>query len=200
MSVATALVLLDTPRSRERSIEMVRSRSLASAARERLGRGGSVEVDRELYWPIALVYAAARGTGRRQWTDQVLGAVDLVSGRVGIVDIDLPPTRDLTAEDRDLIPARMRRPLAERLWHEWFRDHIDRRRKPMRPPALSVDRIERVWLPNHLVIADGRQYLVDPMVARVDHLRNFPGVEQMLREQIDPRTEGDMTCKASPQS
>ncbi|WP_154402158.1 hypothetical protein [Ornithinimicrobium cavernae] len=196
MSVATTMVLLDVPRSRERSIELVRRRSLVSVVRERLGRGDPSVVDRELYWPIALVRATASGTGRRQWRDQVLGAVDLVSGRIGIVDVDLPPTRELTAAEGDLIPARMSRTVAERLWHEWFRDHTDRRRKPMRPPALSVDQIERVWLPNHLVTAGGRRFLVDPMVGRVEDLRNVPSVEQLLSDQTDPRTEGATTCKA----
>lgn len=145
----------------------------------------------QLYWPIALVHATARSTGRRQWIDRVQGAIDLVTGRVGLVDLEMPPSQEIGALQLDCIPARLGRVGAAALWHEYFRDYVDRQRKPLRPPELSIDRIERVWLPNHVVTTAGRHYLVDAMVGRADDLRNYPVVEQMLGTQARADSQGD---------
>lgn len=149
-----------------------------------------VRIGPQLYWPIALVHATARSTGRRQWIDRVQGAIDLVTGRVGLVDLEIPPSREIGAREVDCIPARVGRSSATALWHEYFRDHVDRQRKPLRPPELSIDRMERVWLPNHVVTTAGRDYLVDAMVGRADDLRNYPVVEQMLGVQSRADSQG----------
>lgn len=187
MSLATTLSVLDVARGRQQSIDLVRSRSTASRLRHRLGRGEPVSVGRELYWPIAVIHASAAGTfWGRPWTDRVLGAVDLVTGRIGLVDLDLPTTERVEAAPEACVAARLGQQRAEAAWHEYFRDYIDRRRKPMRPPTLTVDRIDRLWLPNHVASVGARTYLVDPLVGRVEELSCFPHVQQMLMKGDHP--------------
>lgn len=173
--------------------ELVHDRSINSRLRRMAGRSEVLEVDHELYWPVGLVHATARSAGRRRWVERVQGAVDLITGRVGLVDLDVPDTRELHVDERDCIPSRVPRHVAELRWHEFFRDHVDRKHKPMRPPALTIDRIERVWLPNHVVSVGSRRYLVDGMTARVDELSNFPSVEHLVSSRTDTPTQGDLT-------
>lgn len=173
--------------------DLVHGRTTVSRLRSMAGRAETVRIEHELYWPVALVHATAQSTGRRRWVERVLGAVDLITGRVGLVDLDMPETREVHVEERDCIPARVPRQVAELRWHEFFRDHVDRRHKPMRPPALTIDRIERVWLPNHVVSVGSRRYLVDGMTARVDELSNFPSVEHLVSSRTDTPTQGDLT-------
>lgn len=195
MSTAPSVRVLDPGLDGDRIRALVRERSTLSRVRVLLGREEPIELERELYWPIALIHATAQGTGRRAWTERVQGAVDLLSGRVGLVDVDLPPVRELPVPPADRIEARLSRSAAQAVWHEFFRDHVDRRYKPMRPPVLSLDRIDRLWLPNHVVSSAGRRFLVDAMVARVEELRNFPSIEQMLRAQ-QPTMHRRYPCKA----
>lgn len=182
MSLAPTVQVLEVDLDRERTRELVRERSVLTRLRVLLRREQPIEVEHDLYWPIALVHATASGTGRRRWTDRVQGAIDLVSGRTGLVDVELPAAREVAVDPSERIPARLSRQQALEAWHEYFRDHVDRRHKPLRPPALSVDRIERLWLPNHVASSGGRSFLVDPLTARVDELKNFPHVERMLAE------------------
>lgn len=182
MSVVTTIPVLDAELPAERVIQLVRGRSATARVRSLLGTAPQVAVLGELYWPIAVIRASAAGTfWGKPWTDRVLGAIDLVTGRIGLVDVSLPATRETTATDDARIEARLSQQEALAVWHEYFRDYVDRRRKPLRPPALTVDGFERLWLPNHLVSADGHSYLVDPLVGRVDRLRDFPGVARQLR-------------------
>lgn len=175
-------------------IQVPRSEQAACALVERtrrrgLGRLRSAQPAQhlgEVYWPLALVWASAAGTGRRQWREGLLGAVDLVTGRPGIVDVALPPlARQHVATGR--IPPRVPRDRALLTWHDFHRDHVDRRRKPFRPPRLTVDRVELAWLPHQLVGCGTSRYLVDTLVRRVDPLEDFPYV----REQVtaDPQPE-----------
>lgn len=195
-AVAVPLRVLGHGVALERVEDLVRDRSAVARLRRLAGRPETVRVEHELYWPVALVHATARSTGRRQWVERVQGAVDLVTGRVGLVDLEVPEAREVRADERDCIPARVSRTVAELRWHEFFRDHVDRQHKPLRPPALTVDRIERVWLPNHVVAVGSRRYLVDGMTARVDELSNFPSVEHLVASRTDAQTEGDPTCTA----
>ena len=194
--VASKIVVLGPGLDEERVRELVLERSTGARLRRLLGREDAIHVEHEVYWPIALVHATASSTGRRRWVERVQGAIDLISGRVGLVDLDVPDRREVQADERDCIPARLPRGVAELRWHEFFRDHVDRKHKPMRPPSLSVDRIERVWLPNHVVAVRDRRFLVDAMTARVDELSSFPSVEQMLASRPQTQTQGDPTCRA----
>lgn len=176
---------------------LLRRRSMASRLRGFLGRAPQpVSLDGTVYWPIALVHATAEGRGRRRWVDRVQGAVDLVSGRVGLVDLDLPRPEAATVPEARCIPARVPRGVAELRWHEFFRDHVDRKFKPMTPPAISVDRIQQVWIPSHLAAVGGRRYLVDAMTRRVDELRDFPYVEAVLDDAVITHHEGAVACRA----
>lgn len=199
MSTATSVAVetVGEELTGERLRELLRGRSSLSRLRGLVGATAeSVQLERTLYWPVALVHATARGTGRHGWTERCQGAVDLVSGRVGLVDLDLPQTQERPVRSEDCIPARVPRGVAELRWHEFFRDHVDRRRKPLRPPALSVDRIAQVWLPSHLVTAGARPYLVDALTGRVDALADFPYVEDLLAGRDHHPVEGETTCKA----
>lgn len=137
-----------------------------------------------LYWPIALVHASAVSTGRRQWTERVHGAIDLVSGRIGLVDVDLPPHDSVEADTDRLVKPRLGKSEALASWHEYFRDYVDRRWKPLRPPALSVDEVAQVWVEYQVVSSQGRLLLADPVTGRADDLKNFPWVEQTLEKPL----------------
>jgi hypothetical protein len=164
--------------SLEEAADVVRRRSLSSRLRGRLGDHDPAEPVGTAYWPIAIVEATARSTGRRRWTERVRGAVDLVSGRIGLVDEDVPVLECVQVEEAAVVPARLGRDVALDAWHTYFRDYVDRRRKPMSPPALSVDSVQRLWL-EHLILADrDRQFLVDPVTHRADPIESFPWVIQ----------------------
>lgn len=190
------VAVLGQPLAEARVRELLRRRSTASRLRAALGREQQVSLDGLVYWPVALVHARAEGQGRGTWVERIQGAVDLVSGRVGLVDLQLEDPRWCTVQDAHRIPPRVPRGVAELRWHEFFRDHVDRRRKPMRPPALSIDRIQEVWLPAHLVTVGGRRYLVDALTARVDELADFPYVEGVLTERAATHPEGADACRA----
>lgn len=196
MTGAGALPVLGDGLDEARIHALVQGRSVLGRVRRLVGRTPeAMRVEAQLYWPIALVHATARSTGRRSWVDRVQGAVDLVTGRVGLVDMVVPEVRDARVDPGDCIPWRLSRSTAELTWHEHFRDHVDRKHKPLRPPSLSVDRIQRVWLPNHVVAVDDRRYLVDPMVARVEPLEHFAGIEALLADRT-PETTRRLPCKA----
>jgi hypothetical protein len=172
------LLLVDRRLSVEEAVEVVRCRSLTSRLRGRLADHSPAMLVGTAYWPIVIVEATARSTGRRRWTERVRGAVDLVSGRIGLVDEEVPVLEAVRVEEAAVVPPRLGRTLALEAWHEYFRDYVDRRRKPMSPPALAVDSAERLWL-EHLILSDcDRQFLVDPVTHRADPLESFPWVIQ----------------------
>lgn len=176
----TTVQVLDAHWPHERVLAMVARRSLWARAGALVGRHEPASVEQELYWPVAIVHATAAGTGRRQWVERVQGAVDLVTGRVGLVDLHLPPAEAVETDPARLITPRLDHEAATAAWHEFFRDHVDRRRKPLRPPALSADRVQTLWLRNTVVAAGSRRLLVDPLVARVEDLRHYPYVQRFL--------------------
>lgn len=99
-----------------------------------------------------------------------------MTGRAGVVDVDLPMTRPREVGKDDRVSACHDDAQVHNLWRDFFRDYIVRRRRPLRPPVLAVDRLEHVWLPYHVVAADDRRFLVDLLMRRVDPLRTFPEV------------------------
>ena len=170
--------LVDRRLSVEEAAEVVRRRSLTSRLRGRLEDHPPAALEGIAYWPIAIVEATARSTGRRRWTERVRGAVDLVSGRIGLVDEEVRVLDSVYVEQGTVVPARLGRQTALDAWHEYFRDYIDRLRKPMSPPTLSVDSVERLWL-EHLILTEcDREFLVDPVTHRADPLESFPWVIQ----------------------
>lgn len=164
-------------------LELVRRRTLRARLRAALGAPERVRSAGTLYVPVAVMEASATGTGRRRWHDRTRGMVDLLSGRVGLVDRELPPREPREAPAGDVVPALVPPQQASQLWHEFFRDHIDRRRRPMRPPQLVLDRCERLWLPLHLIHVDGGDSLVvDAITRRTDPVSLFPAVARFVRE------------------
>lgn len=180
MSVTTAVRVLDTHVDDSQARTLVRRHTLRGRVRDVFGGRPKVEVLGELYWPIAVVHATARSSGRRQWVERVQGAIDLVSGRIGLVDVELPADREVEVGQERLIAARLGRAEALAAWHEYFRDYVDRRRKPMRPPGLSVDRVERLWVPHRVAVRGDARFLVDPVTSRAERMENFPSVAKML--------------------
>lgn len=175
---STSLTLVDRRVGAAEAVAAVERRSLLGRLRGRRPDGRGAEVVDTYYWPIAVVEATAKDTGRRGWTDRTRGAIDLVSGRIGLVDTDLPTT-EVDVEERRLVPARLGPTRALEDWHDYFRDWTDRRRKPLRPPAFSVDRLQRLWLEHPVVALRGSLFLVDPATLRADPLEDFPWLAQL---------------------
>lgn len=194
MSSPISIGVLDSGLDDEQLRSIVHRRSLRVRAGHLLGRPERVTVGHSLYWPVAIVHASARSAGRRQWVERVQGAVDLVTGRVGLVDVDLPAAEEVAARPERLITPRLTRAQALGAWHEYFRDYVDRRRKPLRPPTLVADRVDTLWLRNRLVTAGSKRLLVDPLVSRVDDLRNYPYAAQF----VAPDATSDATPHQHP--
>lgn len=174
-------------------------RSLTARLGTLRGRSGARVVG-AVYWPIAIVHARASSTGRRQWTERTVGAIDLVSGRIGIVDEEVPRRSEVVVDHGTVIPPRLGRDQALADWRDYFRDYVDRRRHPLRPPGLSVERVEPVWVEQQVVEHGGHRFLVDPVTHRADPLEGFPWVEQHLTiSDPDPNpthTTKEHTCMA----
>lgn len=131
-------------------------------------------VERSVYWPIAVLTGTATGTGRREWTHRSQGAIDLVTGRIGLLDRDVTDVRELEDLPEDRVPPRLSRQRAMDRWHELFRDHVDRRFKPLRPPRLSVDGLEALWLEHYLVRVGEHRFLVDSVTGSPRDVRSLP--------------------------
>jgi hypothetical protein len=185
----TTLQVIDNGLDAAAARRLVLTRSLRARMSSLLGGEPEVSILGPAYWPIAVVQATARSTGRRRWVDRVHGAVDLVSGRIGLLDADLPGVTTLTASHDRLVPARVSRQEALGSWHEYLRDWVDRRRKPLSPPELTVDRVERLWLGHQHATVQGREFLVDPVSHRAEELKNFPWAAQALHASHE-RTAG----------
>lgn len=169
------------------AVRVVERRSLT--ARLTAIRGGrDVQMVASIYWPIAVIEARASSTGRRRWTEHTTGAIDLISGRIGIVDEEVPRQHDVSVDPETVIPTRLSRADALADWHDYFRDYLDRRRRPLRPPALSVDRIEPLWVEHQLVQQGEQRFLVDPVTRRADPLDHFPSVAQSMKTMKDQPT------------
>lgn len=176
----TTLHVIDNGLDAAAARGLVLTRSPWVRLRSLVGEEPDVQTLGPAYWPIAVIHATARSTGRRQWVERVQGAVDLVSGRIGLIDAELPEVTTVSAPTARLVPARLSRREALRSWHEYFRDWVDRRRKPLSPPELSVDEVERLWLGHQLAASQGREFLVDPVSHRAEELKHFPWAEQAL--------------------
>ncbi len=161
------------------AVRSVERRSLGARLAALRGARGA-HVAGTVYWPIAVIYARATSTGRRQWIEHTLGAVDLVSGRIGLLDEEPQVERNVCVDPRAVIPPRLARPSVLSAWHDYHRDYIDRRRRSMSPPALAVERVEPVWLEHSVVVQGDRRFLVDPVSHRADPLQHFPWIEQRL--------------------
>lgn len=181
----TALAVVENGLDAGAAEQAVRRRSARARLRTRLGGEPDIRCHGPVYWPVAVVHATARSTGRRQWVERVQGAVDLVSGRIGLADAAPAVLPHPDADQRRTVPARLGPDAALTAWHEYFRDHVDRRRKPLRPPALSVDRVERLWLAHQLVTADDRAFLVDPMTSRAEEATSFPWLAPVVDRVLD---------------
>jgi hypothetical protein len=120
------------------------------------------------------VAGTATGTGRRQWTHRSQGAIDLVTGRIGLLDRDITGTREAPDLPEGRVPPRLSRERALRSWHELFRDHVDRRFKPLRPPKLSLDSVESLWLEHYLVRVGEHRFLVDSVTGAPRDVRALP--------------------------
>jgi hypothetical protein len=188
MSPAT-LQVIDNGLDAAVARRLVLTRSLRARMRSLVGDEPDVAILGPAYWPIAVVHATARSTGRRRWVDRVQGAVDLVSGRIGLLDAALPEVATVTAAADQLVPARLSRQEALSSWHEYLRDWVDRRRKPLSPPDLTVDKIERLWLGHQHAVSQGREFLVDPVSHRAEELKNFPWAAQALRARHESTAE-----------
>jgi hypothetical protein len=174
--------VLACDRDEGRASALVRRR--AGGVLARLARGSSqhTRVVRTVYWPLAFFDASAstmtlRG---RPWQARVATAADLVTGRLGVVDIDLPDLEPLAVSTADILAARWEPDELEDRWREFFRAYVHRRYRPLRAPELSIDRLRRAWLPYHVVAAGSRTYLVDLLTRRVDRLEDYEEVREVV--------------------
>lgn len=165
--IVAAVAPTEAARAAQRAVPKSRWRSLA-------GRLPLPVVERSVYWPIAVVTGTATGTGRRQWTHRSQGAIDLVTGRIGLLDRDVTRLRELPGLPEERVPPRLSRQQALESWHELFRDHVDRRFKPLRPPRLSLDSVEALWLEHYLVRVGEYRFLVDSVTGAPRDVRGLP--------------------------
>jgi hypothetical protein len=180
------------------AIAVVDQRTLRARLTARWGGSRPTAEVESLYWPIAIIHARATSTGRRAWIEHTVAAIDLVSGRIGLVDEKVPLEREVEVRPESVIPPRLGRQNALAAWHDYHRDYVDRRRRPMRPPALEVERIEPTWLEHRLVTQGDQRFVVDPVTLRADPLEHFPWVARCLTTADSrPMTpKGQSTCPA----
>lgn len=138
-----------------------------------------VEVRGHAFWPLAYYRAEASGQDRRPWSEQVKGAVDLVSSRTGYIPEELDFVR-VPVGRHHLIPPRVRYDVANQLWYEFFRDKIHRRQRPRRAPVLQTEPPQLIHVPHAIAASGETLFLVDPVTQHAEELSNFPWVRQQL--------------------
>ena len=167
-----------TPSQQE---QVVRTRSILCRLRNRIGASEPIVTNGDIYWPVLFIHATADGRWlRKEWTERVYGAMDLITGRIGLVDAAVPCAEPRAVpESRRLAPA-FRPAEALEKWHEFFRDYVERKRKPLQPPVYRVDDHVHAWLPHHVVAAGNTTFLVDPVTRRPEPIDDVPKVREQL--------------------
>lgn len=134
------------------------------------------------YWPIALVktMATVKVPFRQPFDVRVAGAVDTVTGRCGLVDVDLPDRVDRDASADIVIEERFDDAEVRARWREYFRNHVVRQYRPSRIDRIEVVELEYCHLPYRVVVDGGRVYLVDELVRRVDPVDQLRHVDTYL--------------------
>ena len=177
----TSITVAGTPMGQEALDRIVHRRTLVARVRHTLGSADPLRIDTTVYWPIVCVRATADGRWlRKEWSERAYGAVDLVTGRVGLIDADLPPLRTQEVDPAACVEPELDAGGARDKWDAFFRNYVERRRKPLQPPAYTVDTVEPMWLPHHVVSEGSQQLVVDPMTRRAEPLADFPPIHRML--------------------
>lgn len=136
------------------------------------------------YWPIWLVTGTAtfKLPFRQPRDARLEGAVDGMTGRCGVVDVNLPPVESRDCGDVVVIPERLDADAAGARWREFFRNYLWRRFRPAAIPRLEIADIRPCHLP-YRVVVDGRGvYLVDELMRRVDPLDQMPEVARFFAD------------------
>lgn len=118
-----------------------------------LGRGRDHEAIYPLYYPDYIAYTTVelRRVARSSRTVKFLVGIDAVTGRVGEVDIELPPRERRDVDGAAVIRPDLDRSDAESEWSEWIFPFLDRKYRPVKRPEYVLDRVELVYVPYWLV-------------------------------------------------
>lgn len=130
------------------------------------------------YWPITLVkgVAAVKLPFRRPDDVRVAGAVDAVTGRCGLVDVELPVLEQRDAGDAVVIGECFDQDAVRTRWREFFRNYVVRKFRPSAIERLDIVEFEPCYLPYRVAVDGSRVYLVDELMHRVDPLDQLPEV------------------------
>lgn len=165
----------------EKVRRLVARRDVLPAARHLLRIAPPRPVPRgHAYWPIALVktIATIKVPFRRPFDVRVAGAVDTVTGRCGLVDVDLPERADRETSTAVVIGKRLDDTAVRAKWREYFRNHVVRQYRPSRIDRIEVVELEYCHLPYRVVVDGTRVYLVDELMRRVDPVDQLRHVER----------------------
>ena len=155
-----------------------------------LGRGRDPEAIYPLYYPDYIAYTTVelRRVARSSRTVKFLVGIDAVTGRVGEVNIELPPRERRDVDGSAVIRPDLDRSDAESEWNEWIFPFLDPRYRPIKRPEYTLDRVELVYVPYWLVDYGTleRSFVVSGLTKQVENVEAMKPVkgyyEQALTE------------------
>jgi len=118
-----------------------------------LGRGPGHEAIYPVYCPDYIAYTTVElhRVARSSRTEKFLVGIDAVTGRVGEVNIELPPRERRDVDEAAVIRPTLDRSDAESEWNEWIFPYLDCKCRSVKRPEYALDRVELVHIPYWLV-------------------------------------------------
>ncbi|WP_129113430.1 hypothetical protein [Halegenticoccus tardaugens] len=106
-----------------------------------------------VYYPDYIAYTTVElhHVTRSTRTVKFLVGIDAVTGRVGEVDIELPPREEQSVKKISVIPPRLDQDEAGAKWREWILPYLDRTYRPIKRPEYTLDRVELIYVPYWLI-------------------------------------------------
>ncbi len=134
-----------------------------------------------VYYPDYIAYTTVElhRYFRGDRTVKFLVGIDAVTGRVGEVDVELPPRKSVDSSS-DAIDAELTPTDAKDEWDDWIFPYIDRRFRPFKRPDFSLDELELVhvpyWLIDYGTLADS--YVVSGLTKQVEEVVSLNPIER----------------------
>lgn len=134
-----------------------------------------------VYYPDYIAYTTVElhRYFRGDRTVKFLVGIDAVTGRVGEVDVELPPRKSVDSSS-DAIDAELTLTDAKGEWDDWIFPYIDRRFRPFKRPDFSLDELELVhvpyWLIDYGTLADS--YVVSGLTKQVEEVVSLNPIER----------------------
>lgn len=146
-----------------------------------LGREEEPEAVSLVYYPDYVAYTTVelRRYLRDDRTVRFLVGIDAVTGRVGEVDVELPPRETVEVDPDRTIPVELAPAEAESEWRDWILPYVDRRFRPVKRPEFLLDELELVhvpyWLIDYGTLADS--YVVSGLTEQIEEVVSLKPVE-----------------------